>query len=128
MIFDTDVLVWLFRGDTGAARLVQSQTEREISIVSLMELFQGARSRAESRQIRSFLVEYEFVVVPIDEAVSYRAAALVEEHAPAAGLQVADALIAATALERGELLATANARHFRSLSKLRLRVLRPAAN
>src|SRR5689334_21983929 len=127
MIFDTDVLVWLFRGDAGAARLVKQQPERELSIVSLMELFQSARPCEESRKIRSFLVEYEFAGVPIDEAVSYRAAALVEEHARTAGLQLADALIAATALERGEFLATANARHFRCVPKLRFTVLRPAA-
>jgi predicted nucleic acid-binding protein len=48
--------------------------------------------------------------------------------APACGLQIPDALIAATALERGEALATANARYFRAVAKLQLKVLRPAAN
>jgi predicted nucleic acid-binding protein len=128
MIFDTDVLVWVGRGDAGAKRQVQSQLDRKISVVSLMELFQGARSREESRDIRGFLVEHDFEVVPIDEAISYRAAALIEEHALASGLQIPDALIAATALERGEVLATANARHFRAFTKLQLKVLRPAAN
>ena len=82
MIFDTDVLVCLFRGNEGAARLLNQEPDREISIVSLMELLQGVRSREESRQIRSFMVENEFAVIPVDEAISYRAAALVEDHGP----------------------------------------------
>ncbi|PWT90286.1 MAG: VapC toxin family PIN domain ribonuclease [Proteobacteria bacterium] len=125
MIFDTDVLIWLFRGDPAAAQMVQTQPEREMSIISLMELLQGARSREESRQVRSFLVENEFAVIPVDEPISYRAAALIEEHASSGGLQVADALIAATTLERGATLATANARHFRAVPKLRLKIFRP---
>ena len=43
-------------------------------------------------------------------------------------MQLTGALIAATALERGEVLATANAKHFRAVTKLELKVLRPAAN
>jgi predicted nucleic acid-binding protein len=73
-------------------------------------------------------VEYDFEVVPLDEGIGYRAAALIEEHALASRLQIPDALIAATALERGEVLATANARHFRAVRKLELKVLRPTAN
>jgi predicted nucleic acid-binding protein len=55
------------------------------------------------------------------------AAALVEEHASSAGLQVPDALIAATALERGATLATANARHFRAVPKLQVKTFRMTA-
>lgn len=42
-------------------------------------------------------------------------------------MQVADGLIAATARERGEMLATANTRHFRAIANSELKTFRPGA-
>ena len=126
MIFDTDVLIWFLRGDRRAADLIESQPSREMSIVSLMELFQGARSRSELKVIRRFLQESGFRVIPLNEPVSHLAATLIEEHAQSSGLQVADALIAATAREAGSALATANVRHFRAIPGLELKAFHPA--
>ncbi|HLM99659.1 MAG TPA: type II toxin-antitoxin system VapC family toxin [Bryobacteraceae bacterium] len=127
MIFDTDVLIWFFRGNRRAADLIATQNSPEMSIVSLMELFQGARDRAELRIIRRFLQEHGFHVIPLNEPISHVAATLMEEHALSGGLQVADALIAATARETGSPLATANVRHFRSIAGLDLKVFHPTA-
>jgi predicted nucleic acid-binding protein len=124
MIFDTDVLIWFLRGDSLAARLVDSGANRKISIVSLMELIQGAKSRREGNTIRRFLRELNFDVIPISEGISYVAASLIEEHSPSDGLQVADALIAATAREAGEVLATGNVRHFRGIAGVTLKAFR----
>lgn len=125
MIFDTDVLIWFFRGNRPAAELLESQTELAVSIVSIMELYQGARSRDETRVIRRFFPENAFRVIPINESISHLAATLVEEHALRDGLQVADALIAATARESGLILATGNIRHFRRIPALELKAFRP---
>jgi len=127
MIFDTDVLLWFFDGDVAAAQLVEPETDRAISIVSLMEAMQGAKSKAEAAAIRGFLVRQDFYVIPIHEPVSYAAEALIEEHAHSSGLRLADALIAATAKDRGEVLATANVRHFRALAGLQIKPFRPGA-
>ena len=124
MIFDTDVLIWFFRGDHSAGRAVDSERSRRISIVSLMELLQGAKSKKEAAELRRFFRDNAIEVVPINEAIAYGALALMEEHAQADGLQVADALIAATALQLGETLATANVRHFRPLRGIRLKEFR----
>jgi len=48
-----------------------------------------------------------------------------EAHALKGGLQVADAIIGATARETGEILATGNIRHFRPIAGLRLKIFRP---
>ncbi len=74
---------------------MEVERERSISIVSLMELYQGARSHAEIAAMRAFFHENSFRVLPINESVSHLAATLVEEHALKDGVQLADALIAA---------------------------------
>jgi len=61
----------------------------------------------------------------LSESIGQRAAALIERHALSDGLQLADALIAATAIEYGEKLATGNARHFRSIRNLELHAFKP---
>lgn len=126
MIFDTDVLIWFFRGDRRAAESIESQTNREMSIVSLMELFHGARSRSELKVIRRFVQENGFRVIPLTEPISHLAATLMEEHALSGGLQVADALIAATARQTGSVLMTGNVRHFRAIPGLDLKSFHPA--
>ena len=124
MIFDTDVLIWASRGNLRAARTIDAATDRALSIVSLMELLQGARSRLEARQIRQSLRQLQFRILPLSEPIGATAAALIEQHALAHGIQLADALIAASAIEAGQPLCTANVKHFspiRALSRVAFR-------
>jgi hypothetical protein len=52
------------------------------------------------------------------ESICRRAIDLLALHAASHGLRVVDALIAATALEAGARLATANVRHYRTIADL----------
>jgi predicted nucleic acid-binding protein len=126
MIFDTDVLIWATRGDLSAARVIGATAARALSIVSLMELVQGARSKVEIRTIRQFLVTLQFRVLSLSESIGTNAATLVEQYALTYGIQVADALIAATAIEVGEPLCTRNVKHFRPVRGLSLVVFQPS--
>ena len=126
MIFDTDVLIWAARADSFAAQIIDSTTDRALSIISFMELVQGARSKLESRLIRQSLLRLQFRILPLSESIGTTAATLVEQHALAHGIQVADALIAATVLETGESLCTANVKHFRPIRHLSLVAFRPS--
>jgi predicted nucleic acid-binding protein len=83
-----------------------------------MELVQGARSKLEARQIRASLRQLGFRILPLSEAMGSTAAVLIEQHSLAHGIQVVDALIAATAIESGWPLCTGNAKHFRAISGL----------
>lgn len=125
MMFDTDVLIWFLRGNEKAGHLIDGASERTVSAVTLMELLQGARSAQESRDIRRLLQRQNFRVLPLTESISHLALALIEEHALRDGLQVADSLIAATARESGETLATGNLKHFRRIGNLHLKPFRP---
>ncbi|HSQ42763.1 MAG TPA: type II toxin-antitoxin system VapC family toxin [Fibrobacteraceae bacterium] len=125
MIFDTDVLIWLQRGNAKAATLVDSTDVRLVSILTQMELMQGARNPREATLFRSFLVDLDFHVLPLTEAIGHRAAVYVEQLALSHGLRANDAIIAATAMEQTETLCTANAKHFRPIQGLDMRVFRP---
>ena len=125
MIFDTDVLIWASRGDPRAARAIDAPSDRGGSVVSLMEFLQGARSKLEARKIRQSLLELRFRIMPLSESIGAKAAVLIEQHALAHGIQVADALIAATAIESDKPLCTANTKHFRSIRGLSLTPFRP---
>jgi hypothetical protein len=125
MIFDTDVLIWATRGNARAARTIDAATDRALSVVSMMELLQGARSKLEARQIQQSLRQLRFRVLPLSEPIGAAALALIEQHALADGIQVADALIAATAIDSGDSLCTANAKHFRPIRALSPVVFRP---
>ena len=125
MIFDTDVLIWAARGNERAARVIDAAPDRALAIVSLMELLQGVRSKLEVRQIRQSLRQMQFRVLPLSEAVGAVAVALIEEHALSHGIQLADALIAATAMESGLPFCTGNAKHFRPIRGLSRVAFRP---
>jgi predicted nucleic acid-binding protein len=117
-IFDTDVLIWASRGNEKAARLIDSSPDRALAIISLRELVQAARSRLEVREIQQSLRRLGFQILSLSEAIGSTAAALIEQHALTYGIQVADALVAATAIESGHPLCTGNAKHFRPIRGL----------
>jgi predicted nucleic acid-binding protein len=125
MLVDTDVLIWNLCGNKAAADLLDGRPGLVLSAVSYMELVRGLRDKAEFRMLRRALHGWQARVMPINEDISARATYLVEEHALSHNMQMADALIAATALHLGMVLVTANDRHYRHILGLELEVFRP---
>lgn len=125
MLLDTDILIWVFRGNAKAAELVDSITERSISIITYMELIQGARNRQELKDIKGFLSDYGFEVLPLTENIGHRASIYLEEYGLKMALCSADALVAATATEYGMALCTANRKHYKPIRDLDLKLFRP---
>ena len=80
MIFDTDVLIWVQRGNEKAARTIDQSADRHISVMTYMELLQTARNKAQHDCVRDFLREYGFQTLPISENIGHRAAVYVEEY------------------------------------------------
>lgn len=126
ILVDTDVLIWNLRGDHRAAKLLDGARGFAVSAVSYMELLQGLRDKKELRQLRQAFQYWHADIIHVSEAISARASFLMEEHALADSLQLADALIAATAMETGRELITRNVKHYRQLPGLALRPFRPA--
>jgi len=125
MMFDTDVLIWLERGYLKAARLVDSSKDPSISVVTYMELIEGAHDKAQLRATREMVVQYGFAVLPLTEEIGHRAATYLEMYRLKSGLDLVDALVAATAVENGATLCTANVKHFRAIAGLEIKAFRP---
>ncbi|HEY4360837.1 MAG TPA: type II toxin-antitoxin system VapC family toxin [Bryobacteraceae bacterium] len=125
MIFDSDVLIWFLRREPHAMELIDTTPDLAVPIVAVIEVLQGAKSKVEMRLIRNWFVSSGFRILPLNESIGAAAMELIEEHALSSGLQLADALIAATAIEAGEALVTGNTKHFRAVRKLELKAFRP---
>jgi len=125
MIFDTDVVIWVFRGHAKAADLVEGISDRQISIVTYLEFIQGARDRQELKSIKNFLKDHPFLTLPLTENIGHRASVYMEEYTLKTALYLADALIAATAVEHNTTLCTANRKHYRQINELDLKIFRP---
>ncbi len=125
MLFDTDVLIWVLRGNAASARVIDKADIRHLSIVGYMELLQGARDRADLRAIKSLLSDLGFSILPLTENIGHRAAIYVEEYGLLHSLFMADALIAATAIENHLPLTTGNDKHFKPIRELEVERFRP---
>ncbi len=125
VLFDTDILIWIQRGSHRAATLVEREEERYISVLTYMELLQGAKEKRQHEQILNFLHEFNFQILPLTENIGHRAAIYIEEYSLSYGLRAGDAMIAATATENGLTLCTSNVRHYKPIKELKLRVFKP---
>ncbi len=77
------------------------------------------------KTIKSSFREMGVEIIPIDEHMSSKAVDLVEQYTLSHSMELADALIASTCLERGEILFTANDKHYKMIDELRIEVFRP---
>ena len=122
-IIDTDILIDVTKMHEAADAFVKTQqgTGIPISIVTAMEVVIGCRDNAELIRMQRFL--QQCTILQVSETASQKGYQLVESFALSHGMQIADALIAATALDRGLTLYSKNIRHFRMIPELT--VIRP---
>ena len=125
MIFDTDVLIWVFRGHPKAAEWVTNAPERHLSAQSYLEFLQGAKDTLHLKALKSFILAGHFYLLPFTENISHRAMIYIEEYGLSHRLGAGDALIAATAVEHGLPLVTGNAKHFKAIKDLELKIFKP---
>lgn len=125
MIFDTDIFIWLQRGNRKAAHQIDVESERFISVQTYLELLQCAANKKQHEYTRGFLKDYGFKVLPLSENIGHRAAVYIETYGLSHGLRAGDALIAATAAEHNLCLCSSNEKHFKPIKDLLLKVFRP---
>ncbi|NUO81936.1 type II toxin-antitoxin system VapC family toxin [candidate division KSB1 bacterium] len=119
-LLDTTVLIDLSRGNQIAADYVDNEskagTPLSISMVSAMELVAGCRNNNEIAKAQKLLAKYSRI--PLSPLISQRAFDLIVAYTKSHGLQIPDALIAATALVEALELMSDNDRHFRMIPNL----------
>ena len=125
MVFDTDMFIWVQRGDQKAATLMEKVELRYLSTQTYMELLQSANNPRQHKYTKDFLVSYGFMVLPFTENIGHRASIYVEEYSLSSGVRAGDAIIAATAVENNLTLVSSNAKHFKAIKDLNLKVFRP---
>lgn len=125
MLIDTDVLIWMTRGHAGATVRLQALLPWRISAVTYMELAQGCRNKQELERAKKGLALCQTEILPVSAGISNRAVQLIDVYALSRGLQMGDALIAATALEHGFPVLTANTKHFGQIEGLQVEAFVP---
>lgn len=124
MVFDTDILIAVQRGHRNAASLINKTEARYISVFTYMEFLQGSKDKRQLSLGQAFLRDLGFETLPLSGNIGHRAAIYVEQYTLSHAMRAGDALIAATASEHGLALATGNAKHYRHIPGLELKVLR----
>ena len=125
MIFDTDIFIWVQRGNQKAARLINKSESRYLSIQTYMELLQGAKNKIHHKNVKNFISEFGFTVLPLSENIGHRALIYVEEYALSSNMRSGDAIIAATAVENNLPMVSSNSKHFKAVKELQLVTFRP---
>lgn len=88
--------------------------------MTYMELVQGVRSKEELRLLRLTIQRNGWRILPLTENIGQRATIYLENYALSDGMRLADALIAASAVESGSVLLTGNERHYKCVPGLTL--------
>jgi predicted nucleic acid-binding protein len=115
VLVDTDILIEVSRGRNGAvvaawrALAVETETLLALTPVTVAELWRGVREPE-----RAALAELTrtMLCVDLDRQAGERAGEYMRRFGPSHAVELADALLAAVAVEHGMLLWTRNRRHY----------------
>jgi predicted nucleic acid-binding protein len=118
-LIDTDVLIDYLRGSEPAGKFLEGlEGDLLMSAISVAELFTGARGLEELAALDQFMLAFE--VIPVDERMARQGGILRQEYHPSHGVGLADALIAASAMESGAELLTLDKRHYPMVGQVRV--------
>ena len=121
ILIDSDILIDVARNVNGAVNCLQQvdqQFSAVVSSVTQMELIIGCRDKNELRSLDHFLERFQ--IINVSEQISETAIDLLKQYRLSHGLQIADALIAATAIVTDIQLISKNQRDYRFIEALRL--------
>lgn len=113
MIIDTDVIIWYLKANKAAREIIEKNIPFSISVITCMELIQGMRNKEETRIFLRQMQKWNVDIIQIDKEISSRAMFYIQEYALSHSMMLADALIAATVVQTGGTLLTANDKHYK---------------
>jgi len=111
---DSDVLIWHLRGERKALRFLQRLRDSEEN-----ELWMGAMQRAEivffmkqEEETATLLFLSQFKTASVDQRIVDAAARLYRRWQPSHGLDINDAILAATMMQTGGQIFCLNTKHY----------------
>lgn len=120
ILCDTNVLIEAFKGNEKIIRKIEHLGIGNIGIssVTVMELYYGALNKRELNKIKKEI--NALTIVHFSNAISESALSLIETYGKSHGLQIPDAIIAATALSLDAKLLTLNIKDFHFINGISL--------
>jgi predicted nucleic acid-binding protein len=126
VLADTDVLIALSDNKKQQNQLVSSTFQHflnvgtiiSVSIVTEMEMIQGSKNNVEKNRIIKFITPFN--TLNLTPTIANLSRQLIVNYSASHGLAIADALVAATALNYSIPLFTFNKKDFRFITGLRL--------
>jgi predicted nucleic acid-binding protein len=111
---DADILIWHLRGEPRARHFLKELSSRPSN-----ELWIGAMQRAEvvffmrpNEKSATMLFLSHFKTAPVDESIVDDAARLFQSWNPSHGIDINDAILAATAIKTGGKIFCLNRKHY----------------
>jgi predicted nucleic acid-binding protein len=111
---DSDILIWHLRGNRGALDFLKQLRDEKA-----YELWTGAMQRAEvvffmrpEEEDSTLLLLSQFKTAAVDQYIIDSAAALYRQWHPSHGLDINDAILAATAIQTGGQIFCLNKKHY----------------
>jgi predicted nucleic acid-binding protein len=116
-LLDTCVIIDYLRDRQEAIEFMRRQDARpEVSAITAAELFAGVRNSAEEHRVEALCAR--LLILHVDLEVARLGGDYCRRYKHTHGVQLADALIAATARTHEARLVTRNARHFPMLDDI----------
>jgi predicted nucleic acid-binding protein len=118
LIIDTDIIIWYLKGNIRAKEIIEKSIPFSVSVVTYMELVQGMKSKNEFKLFQKQMKKWNIDIIHIDKEISSRAMFYIQEYSLSHSMMLADALIAATAVQNNEKLITANDKHYKYIPNI----------
>ncbi len=119
ILLDTNVLIEILKNNQHTIQKVTALTAPlAISSITAMELLIGARNKKETLVLNRFIARFQ--LIHLDSDISLTAFKLISRYAKSHALDIPDALISATAIDRQARLFTYNIKDFQYIPALEL--------
>lgn len=121
LLVDTDVMIELTRGNNQAIQLLntyQKQYQLCVSSITRYELLIGSRNKSELKDLLELLTFFN--TLSLNNEIAQMAEKLIIDYNLSHNLQLADALIASTALVNDVGLLSRNKKDFQYIDKINL--------
>jgi predicted nucleic acid-binding protein len=119
-LIDTDVLIWYMRGNRNAYKIIENSGSFFISVVTYIELVQGMRNKKELTSLRKAFHGWNTKILYLSEEISTKAMFFVEQNFLSHSIQLADALIGASAIAYGLPILTGNDKHYKVMGGVKI--------